>query len=264
MPAVDPERLNRYLAELEAALDQPESVVKVLDELFGFYADRTRRSSAVIQSTDTMIGYGAPRPVVRKAQQTLRAGVAEFEVDPSPLMQALWASGEREMRLAAIPLLALLRWTETIEWVERMASDSLDPMVINELARQGLAGWTDLQSADLMQMLEKWLRGDQPQLQQLALLILLEHIESASDELLPSYFRLLTEAAGRVQKPAQSTLRRVIMRLAQWNPAETAQFLLDEGRRHNWHEPYRQLVQSTVEAFPESQRREIRATLMAN
>jgi hypothetical protein len=261
MPAIDPERLNRYLGELSTIIAQPEAVIKVLDELFSFYADRTKRSSVVIQSTDTIIGYGTPSPVIRKAQQTLRASVAESEVDPMSLIQALWDSGEREMRLAAISLLADLRWPMTLEWVERMASVSRDPRVINELASQGLAGWNEVQAEDLMRLLEKWLKGPQPQLQQLGLLILLEHIDSAPHELLPDYFRLLTEAAERLQKPAQSSFHRVIKRLARWNPAETAQFLLDEGRRHNWHEPYRQLAQATVEAFPESQQREIRATL---
>ncbi len=94
------------------------------------------------------------------------------------------------------------------------------------------------------------------------MLLLLQHIEAASSAWLPRYFNLMAGAADGIDRQAQPILRQALRRLAAWNPAETAQFLLDEGRGNNWRPEYRQLVEEVIDSFPQAQQRELRSTLM--
>lgn len=264
MPAIDPARLDERMAGIAVLIGQPEEMIKELEALFEFYADRTRRSPAVARATDSISHFGAPNPVVRKAQRTIHRQIVESELDPEPLIETLWHAGEREMRLVAVGLLGELPWPLAVEWAEEMAESSSDPKVVRQLARQGLSGWRELPLEKVLPLMENWLHRDSQSFQLLALQLLREQLEAATSDQVLEFFRVLSGSAGRIHSSARAELRTLIHRLAELNPPEAAQFLLDEGRSHYWDSSYKSLIQGALESFPRAQQQEIRSALMAH
>jgi hypothetical protein len=243
--------------------DQPAEMIGALREVFAFYADRTRRPSTVIHAADTVSSYDAPGPVIRQARRSLQLEFDRGGLAAEPLIEALWQAGDRELRLLAIPLFEALAWQEAVARAEQLLQDNRDPRVLQAFADTEYAAWLDGPDPTVLPLLARWLGMKNEQLPRLALLILLRRLDQASSDRLPAYFELLQGLAGTLPPQAQRALRRVVRKLAGWNPAEAAQFLLDEARRNNWKSPYRELIQDCLEAFPAAQRQEISAALMA-
>ncbi|MFP3853133.1 MAG: DNA alkylation repair protein [Anaerolineales bacterium] len=263
MPAIDPARLDEKLAGISALIGQPEEMLKELEALFEFYADRTRRSPAVARATDSVSHFGAPEPVVRRAQRSIHHQVVQNELDPEPLIECFWHAGEREMRLLAVGLMTELPWLQAVEWAEEMAETTQDPKVIQSLSQQGLAGWREISLEEVLPLMRIWLHRDSQSFQLLALQLLREQLEAATSDQVLEFLRVLSGSAGRVRTSARAELQNLFRRLAELNPPETAQFLLDEGRSHHWEAGYQSLVKEALESFPGAQQQEIRAALMA-
>lgn len=261
MPAIRPERLQQRAEEIAAAIENPAELERRLLDLLDFHADRTRRSPEATSAMDAVGGFGVPHPVLVAIERALAAALADYPERREDLGQALWEMGFREAQLLAASVLAGLNWERAHELVERFIRASRDRRVQRELAERALTGWQSADRAQVLAVLSRWLRARDERVQRLALAAIEVQIAASSSESLRHYYQLLEGLPARVHRASGAELQEVVASLASHNPAEAAQFLKDELRRSNRRLVYRELIERTLDAFPEPQRSELAAVL---
>lgn len=263
MPAIDPHELIRQINEAMTHVDDSQELLAALRNIFSYYSDRTRRPAAVLNSSDTIRSFGSPEPVVRQVRRALINSIEKGNLNPADQIQALWSAEQREIRLVAIGLIKLMSWQAAVHTVENLMKNNRDRRVVEAISRLDWQSWPDVPDEARLQVYGRWLASDSSQLQQLSLLILVQLTAATSATSVPLYFDMLAGQADRLEPSAGPLFRQVIGQLAHRNPAETAQFLLDEARGSGWSRLYRRLIDDCLDAFPPLQRAEIEAALMA-
>lgn len=261
MPAIRPERLRRRAAEVAATVEDPPELERRLLDLLEFYADRTRRAPEAISAADASSAFGVPPPVLVAIERSLLAALPADLVIKSSTVEMLWAMGYRESRMLAAAILSSLDWEQSHEQVEGYIRLSGDRRVQRELAEKGLQGWRAANLSEVRKVLARWLRARDDRVLRLALVAIRTQVAASSPTALRPYYQLLEGLPPRVYQSAAAELQEVVAALAAQNPAEAAQYLMDELRGSNRSAHHRQLIKSTLAAFPGPQREKLTAIL---
>lgn len=247
VPAINPGRLDKEIEAIVELMDDPGGFRQKCLELLRFYADRTKRT---LDTTEfELSAINAPRALIRTMAshfQTIahdRPGLAQ------PAASALWQSGYREARILAVAMLGAQVRDEVPGWATEWAKESVDPIVLDELARQGLVRWRQVSPSDFLARAAEWLSERRTHL------FGLKAIQSAVDdpafEDLPSIYRLLRGQSAKIRGESRLVLTELVSELAHRSPQETARFLLEELGREP--ELARRLIQDALADFPRRQ-----------
>jgi hypothetical protein len=228
MPAIDPERLKRQVAEVAAAVGDPFELRRRALDVLEFYADRTRRPGPSTQLDDVPPMFGAPRPVMRTLSASLVGAVTTRPERARPAADALWRTGFRESRMLAAALVGSLDRAEAAAWVEAHAASADDSVVLAEMAGRGLAGWRGADPHAFVDQLTKWLDSDKRPTQHLGLLAIAAAVADPSFRQLPRLFSLLSGRSGSFRGEMRNAFTAAIRALARRSPPETTYFLISE------------------------------------
>lgn len=228
MPAIDPDRLTRQVANVAAAIGDPPELRRRTLDLLEFYADRTRRPGPSTQVDDVPPSFGAPRPVMRSLSATLvRAATGRAERALSAA-DGLWRADCREARLLAAALVGSVEGEDAAAWVERHAAAADDNVVLSEMAGRGLIGWRMSDPLDFVGHMARWLDSSKRSLQHLALLATTSAVEDPEFRQLPRLFSLLSGRSGSYRGEIRKAFTSAVRALARRSPPETTHFLLAE------------------------------------
>lgn len=217
MPAIDPGRLARQVADLQAVAANPaeltQAVIKLLDE----YGDRTRR----LASEDSPV----PAPVERAILRALQ-GALENDTDAvARTAAALWQAAPIAAKSLAAGLIGSYPGSAAADLAETWATEAVPPGVIQLLGEVGLTSWRRMHPSDFLERVEGWL-ADRRRL--MALYGLRAAVQEAEFEDLPAVFQLLEGIGGQVRGESRRALGLLIKTLATRSANETAQFLVEQ------------------------------------
>jgi hypothetical protein len=247
MPAMNPARLEKEIEAIVKLMDDPGEFRRKCLELLRFYADRTKRK---VDSDDfELSALNAPSALVRTMANNFQAYVKNDPALAQPAASALWQSGFREARILAVAMLGAQVRDEVPGWAAEWAKESVDPVVLDELAHQGLVRWRESSPSAFLTRAGEWLTERRTHL--LGLKAIQSAVEDPGFEDLPSIYRILRGQSGKVRGESRRALTELVSGLSGRSPQETARFLLEELNR----EPKlaRRLIRDSIAAFPRRQ-----------
>jgi hypothetical protein len=216
-------------------------------EMLRFYGDRTKRT---VDTADfELSALNTPNALIRTMATHFQANVSDDPALAQPAASALWQSGYREARILAVAMLGAQVRDEVPGWATEWAKESVDPVVLDELARQGLVRWRQLSPSEFLSQASGWVSGRQTHL--FGLKAIKAAVEDPDFEDLPSIYRLLRGQSGRVRGESRLVLNELVSALARRSPQETARFLLEEHEREP--ELAKRVIRGVLPDFPRRQ-----------
>jgi len=260
MPAIQPARLRQQIMPLIDTFDQPGKFVSSLHDLLEFYADRTLRSSQVIEAAPLLNSYRVPLPVMRFIERDLASSIDAQPVAAFELADALWQQSWVETRLLAITILGKLP-TSPPEMISDRARDwgssCKEEIIIKALASRGVQRLRVEQPEHFFQLLENWYSsGELPQLL-LALRSTPDLVNERKFDNLPLVYRWIGPLVRDVDPEYKVDLREVIRSLIRRSPQETAYFIRQSLASAS-NDYTARLIRPVVDEFPD----EVRASLL--
>lgn len=266
MPAIRPARLSAQIDELVATFDEPVAFSRAMHELLNFYADRTLRSSQVIEATPLLHSYRITPPVMRQIEKTLQARIDEAPEQALILADQLWSERWLETRLLAITILGNLPGDFSQEIVSRITAWGMackEDKVLRALLSKGLAHIRLIAFDEYLLLLESWLLSPDTGKAYLGIHALPALLKIESFENLPLIFRWLMPLVREVNSAHKNDLIYVIRLLIQRSPQETAFFLrqaLNTAANHKTDA----LIRRVFDDFPAALRKTLHETLRAS
>lgn len=108
MPAIQPARLKRQVADLVALYSQPTAFVRQLHSMLDLYSDHTQRQGQAGIPSPLMESYNTPAPVMRQIWHELSKTTRPHPNAALHLSDALWAEPNVDLQLLAARLLGQL------------------------------------------------------------------------------------------------------------------------------------------------------------
>ena len=228
MPAIQPARLKKQVADLAAIFDQPVQFVRQLHALLHQYSDHTHRPGQAGLPSPLVGSYNAPPPVMRQVWLALMPLV---EGDPKrtlPVCDALWAEPNYDLQLLAARLLGQVPVDPprpVVERIQAWVQQAADHRLMNGLLENSLVCLQRDAPQQMMELVTLWLASSELTSQQAGLRALLPVIASSGSENMPAIFRLLTPYLRIAPTRLRPDILRVLSALVQISPAETAYVL---------------------------------------
>ena len=217
MPAIDPDRLARQLADLAPLASDPSALATAVIKLADEYVDRTARRPAEES--------GLPGPVHRAVLHALQLALKNEPEAAARAAEGLWRKAPIAAKLLAAGLLGSYPDGFAADLAQDWAADTVLGEVIRQLGEVGLTTWRRTHPSEFLERAEDWLAG-RPRL--LALYALRAAVQESEFEDLPAVFRLLDGVGGRVRGESKRVFTRLIEALAIRSASETAQFVLGQ------------------------------------
>lgn len=247
MPAINPARLEKEIEAIIRLMEDPGEFRRKCLELLRFYADRTKRT---LDSAEfELSALNAPNALVRTMANNFQDNVKDNPALAQPAASALWQSGFREARVLAVAMLGAQVRDEVPEWAAEWAKESVDPIVLDELARQGLVRWRESSPSAFLTRSAEWVAERKTHL--FGLKAIQSAVEDPGFEDLPSIYRILRGQSAKVRGESRRVLTELVSELSHRSPQETARFLLEELAREP--ELARRLIRDSLKAFPRRQ-----------
>ena len=227
MPAIDLARLKIQAARLAEKFGEPEAFLLALNELLGYYTNRTIRAAQVAQRLSVPT-YHTPRPVLRQIESEL-AVLAEKQPDEAiTLSGVLWEADTLESRLLAAYLLGNIPSGQVIFALSRLPAwltQSTDKEIRTALLTDALARLRRERPEAFFSILEGWLGSAQSTLQIWGLQALIPLLQDPQFENLPAVFRILHPAVLAAGPATQLDFQACLAALERVSLTETTAFL---------------------------------------
>ena len=227
MPAINLAQLKTQAALLSEKFSEPEAFVRDLNELLGFYTNRTIRVTQIAQRL-SLPTFRTPAPVLRQIQAELVPLAGTHPIEAIALTNALWKAGSLETRLLAASLLgsippaqAIPALTHLPEWI----AQSPDQEIRTALLTDAFARLRQENPEALFILLEEWLKSPRNSLQVMGLRALIPMLADPNFENLPAVFRILKPAVRAAGPVTQLELQDCFATLEQVSLTETQAFL---------------------------------------
>lgn len=217
MPAIDPGRLARQVADLQALAADPAELTQAVTRLAGEYLVRTRREPDAEASL--------PPPVHRAILHALQLTLGNAPEAGARVAARLWGARPVAAKLLAAGLVGSYTEDFAADQVEAWATEAVPAVVIRQLAEVGLTGWRRAHPGEFLQRATGWL-GDRRRL--LALYALRATVQESDFEDLPAVFELLDGVGSRLRGESKRAFGLLIKALASRSEVETAQFLAEQ------------------------------------
>ena len=259
MPAIQLERLEKQIAALRDALEEPHSLVRQLRELFAFYSDPARRAGQSGMPAPLLSAYHTPPQVVRMVTRRLSAWVQEAPAAGLALSDALWETANLECRRVAAGVLgslpiraeeAVLQRLET--WLEETPEVTFRGEIVALATRrlrtespQTFARWV-----------EEGLHAKDARTRLTALQAVRHWLDDPDFDNLPLVFRWLRLLSGNLSSSLRPEFAETLQILARRSPQETAYFLRSLVLAHNTPR-MRLLVRRVLPSLPDAWRGEV-------
>lgn len=227
MPAIQPTRLSFEVAGLLEHFDDPDVFVASLQNLLDFYADRTLRSSQVIDSAPLLKSYRVPKPVIRTIERELAPLIAANPENALILADELWERRWLETRLLAISILGQIPVDDPAPIAGRArkwGSTCKEERVIKTLAREGIERLRQDRFENYIQLLDDWYASGELSQTLLGLRSTPTLLKSNDFDNLPLVFRWITPLVREPDLELMDDLSVVLRSLAASSPNETAYF----------------------------------------
>lgn len=229
MPAIDLARLKIQAARLAEKFGEPQAFLLALNEMLGYYTNRTIRAAQIAQRLSVPT-YRTPPPVLRQIESEL-AVLAEKQPDEAiALVAALWEADSLESRLLAAYLLgnipsgrAIIALTRLPTWLNQ----STDKEIRTALLTHALARLRRERPEAFFSILEGWLGSAQSALQIWGLQALIPLLQDPQFENLPAVFRILRPAILSVGPATQLDFQACLAALERVSLTETTAYLRD-------------------------------------
>ena len=228
MPAIQLERLRGQVAQVGDLFLQPAELVRRLQDLFEFYADRTRRSGQVGSRVPLLPHQNIPLPVLRELNQELRKRAGQVTTaDVLRAADALWAAGSYEMRLLSAGLLSAAAGSpaEISSRLESWSAQTREKAIIATLLESGHAALERNSPGAWLGLTRRWLEDGRPEVKAAGLEAAGLMIQETGYENYPMIFSLLAPLFQSPPPTLQSSLASLIRILAERSPNETIVFL---------------------------------------
>ena len=220
MPAIDPVRLARQVADLQPLAADPAELTQAVIRLAGEYLVRARHEPEEESPL--------PPPVHRAILNALRLALGPDPDAGRRAAAALWAAKPVAAKRLAAGLIGCYAETFTADLAEIWATESVPAEVIRQLGEVGLTHWRRAHPEEFLQRAEAWL-ADRRRL--LALYALRAAVQEAEFEELPAVFHLLEGIGDRLRGEPKRAFGLLIKALAGRSEIETAQFLTEQMER---------------------------------
>ena len=227
MPAIDLARLKIQAARLAEKFDEPQAFLLSLNELLGFYTNRTIRAAQIAQRLSVPT-YQTPRPVLRQIESELAMLAENHPAETINLSDTLWKAGSLESRLLAAYLLgnippeqAVLALTRLPAWLEQ----SKDKEIRTALLTDAFARLRREYPEAFFSILEGWLESPQSAMQIWGMQALIPLLQDPQFENLPAIFRILRPSILAASPATQLDLQACLAALERFSLTETIVFL---------------------------------------
>jgi hypothetical protein len=196
MPAFQLSQLKTQAARLAEKFDDPDRFVHDLNELLGYYTNRTIRSAQVARRLSVPT-FHTPRPVMRQIELEL-ALFAEARPEKAViLLDILWNAESLESRLLSAYLMGILppaQAARALLKLPKWLNQTSDNEIRFALLDKALARLRHENPADFYSMLEDWLSSHQTTHQIWGMQALIPLLHDSQFENLPAVFRILRPA----------------------------------------------------------------------
>jgi hypothetical protein len=257
MPAINPLALNDKLEAIFSPIIRTGEFGRAVDDLLSFYADRTKRSTAISAAHETASMMHVPAPVLRAICTRIHQRGRRQDDEWLLAAEELWGSGRFEMRLVSICMLKEAPPEKILEQSSKWAAESDDERVLRSLASEGIRTWLSSDHARVFEAAQEWISDDPTRA--FGLIVLGQLIESGSARNLPGIFKMLSGLSSSVRGTEQEALRSLLVKVADTSPAELTAFLLDEIASADLRSL--RFFRSVVEELPEPYQSQVRGAL---
>ena len=227
MPAIDLARLKIQAARLAEKYSEPQTFLLALNELLGYYTNRTIRTAQVAQRLSVPT-FNTPRPVLRQIESEL-AVLAEKKPDEDiALSGLLWEADSLESRLLAAYLLGAIPSGKAISAMTRLPAwlnQTTDKEIRTAVLTDALARLRRERPEVFFSILEGWLASAQSTLQIWGLQALIPLLQDHQFENLPAVFRILRPAILAAGPATQLDFQACLAALERVSLTETTAFL---------------------------------------
>jgi hypothetical protein len=264
MPAIQLDRLRKQTDELGELFPYSERVVKVVRDLFEFYADRTRRSRRTGEPESVIRYYRVPEPVLRRILFIFGPMVRDNPEQGLLLCDALWAEPVLEFRMLALRLLGEIDADPPGSITERIATwvlDNHEERLQLAMADEALARLRVENVPAFLQMTESLIHSERERAQGLGLQALAILLKERRFENLPVIYRILAPRVYASKSSIRPYLVDVLGLLAEQSAQETAYFLREMLTADGGSKTAEWLTRHSLEAFPTEQKERLRAQL---
>ena len=263
MPAVDPTRLRFQIDKLMEFFQSPEEFHHHLQDLFGFYANRTLRFGDSTTRRPLIPAYNLPSPVIRQLELDLTPHItAEPEVALA-LADELWEDEFFEVKSIAVLILGSVPVENSKPITTRMLlwlSPDLDQTLTARLFSTGAMRLQETFPKEWESLIEAFLNHQDPDWTTLGIIGLSEGLTNPGFSNLPAVFRLISPFIQTPKRPMFRHLEQLIKNLACQSPTETA-FFLKQVLAIRESKQTAQLIKQCLHHFPETIRQEVEASL---
>ena len=227
MPAINLARLKIQAARLAEKFGEPQAFLLSLNELLGFYTNRTIRAAQIAQRLSVPT-YQTPRPVLRQIEGELVLLVENQPDEAIKLSDALWKAGSLESRLLAAYLLgnlppdrAISALTRLPEWLKQSKDKEIRTALLSDAFSRLRREYPEA----FFSILEGWLASPQSTMQIWGMQALIPLLVDPQFENLPAIFRILHPAILAASPASQLDLQACLVALERCSPTETTAFL---------------------------------------
>jgi len=263
MPAVDPTRLRFQIESLMAFFKFPQKFHHQLQDIFGFYANRTLRFGDSIPARPLIPIYGLPKPVLQQLEIDLKRHITADPEAALILADELWKDTYLEIKSTAINILESVPITEPnpiLMRIDNWLSPDLDKALISQLFSMGTLKLQDDFLDSWKGFLESLLNQNDPKWAALGIRGLSEVINTPEFKNLPAIFRLTGPFIQNPQQPYFRNLKLLIKNMALHSPTETG-FFLKQALAVSESPNTAQLVKQCLPLFPEDIRQGLSASI---
>lgn len=262
MPAIQPARLKIQVAHLVEQFDNPAAFVRWLNDLFFFYADRSRIPGRGGRKYSLTPSYNISKQVFRQIEKALRPLVSAQEQAALLLADTLWRENWLENRRLALMILAWIpplpadRLVSRLEaWIKICKDDAplLDGLAV---VLSGLWG----QSPAASDLLESWLKSPDLVVRKAGLRTIPYLVRIPSFLYLPGIYQLLTPFVQRSSLVPDPDILAAVRELAACSPQETAYFL-HKNLAVAENDGVYALIRRSLDAFSPAVRSDLQALL---
>ena len=259
MPAIQPTRLRFEVVSLVEQFDRPMEFLTSLHILLDFYADRTLRSSQVVDSAPLLNSYRVPKPVMRAIERELAPLV---DADPEAalaLADELWDRRWLETRLLAVSILGRVSadYPDSIsERAKKWGAKCKEDRVIKALAEDGIKRLRENQFDQYIQLLDDWYSSDNLSQITLGLRSTPSLLKSNDFDNLPLIFRWMGPLVRETDLELMDDLSDVLRSLAASSPNETAYFI-KQILASSSNDQAAKMLRRIVDEFPEEKQQQL-------
>jgi hypothetical protein len=263
MPAIQPARLKRQVADLVALYGLPTAFVRQLHSVLDLYSDHTQRQGQAGIPSPLMESYNTPPPVMRQIWHELNKTIRPHPNAALHLSDALWAEPNVDLQLLAARLLGQLPLVPPEPVVDRLQSwvhSDPDKRLLDGLLEFGLVRFQRDAPDQLLELIASWLSSNDLPAQHAGLRALLPLVIDPGSPHLPVVFRLITPFTRVAPSRLRPDIVAVLVALSRCSPSETAYMLrLNLTTPDNPDTPW--LIRQVLDEFPAETQAGLRAAM---